>query len=32
MGIEMVVPEMLGMRDWEKYPRNVAISGLCVTT
>ena len=32
MGIEMVVPERLGMRDWEKYPRNVAISGLCVTT
>lgn len=32
MGIEMVVPGMLGMRDWERYPRNVAISGLCVTT
>ena len=23
---------MLGMRDWERYPRNVVISGVLVTT
>ena len=23
---------ILGMRDWERYPRNVVISGVLVTT